>query len=269
VWSRITLACLLSTACGRIDFDARGDGGTGTDGDAASGAAPRFVQATPTASTLQGSATSASVTFATPPTAGNTIIVFAAAYADGLTMAGPTATSDDHGNSYTAAIAYSSPAGTCGSTGMSLAAIYYASGIASSGTPFTVTFTPTGDPATINVVAVEYAELAAASVDRTASQATLSATSPHMFDSGTTAQTTSDTELLTSVAVPCSGYPGSVAFTDTAGFTQRGLAIMTASYQPMLAGDKIVHAAGMYRDAWTLTYGGQDSNEFGVIATFE
>ena len=148
--------------------------------------------------------------------------------------------------------------------------IYYSSSITASNGPFTVAYAPTGDTiVTISAVAVEYTGLAAAPLDQTSSQFTLAGMSPHRFESGTTAPTTSDTELLTSLALPCSGYPGAVDITDTLGFTTRGVATMTANNQPMLAGDKVVHAVGMYNDIWTVTYTGQDSNEFGVIATFE
>lgn len=72
------------------------------------------------------------------------------------------------------------------------------------------------------------------------------------------------------VGTGCAGYPSPVTWTDTQGFTARGVAISTLNLPPGIAADKIVDAAGTYLDACSVGYiSGAPNPVLGVIAAFE
>ena len=92
------VAVVIATGCGRFGFDvapprldASHESSDATS-DATSDASFQFVQATPL--TSLGSVTEGSVTFPSPPTDGDMIVVYAWSWAMGTTSFGPSAATD-------------------------------------------------------------------------------------------------------------------------------------------------------------------------------
>jgi hypothetical protein len=271
VRAALVLIAATTIGCGRINFEAPGGdaaGGAAT-GDAGGDGGPlpiAFVQATPPS--IVGMVSSTTITFATRPAAGNLIVVYAWSYAIGQTGFASGGVTDTAGNPYTLAVTRATTATGCDTIGSAAIAIYYSLPITPAGGSHVVSVAPTG-PASqeVSVIAVEYQGLVAA--DQITSKTTSVSVSPSAFDSGTTAMTAADHELLAAVGNPCSGSPGTIGLTDTAGFTVRAVATTTATTQPGIAADRIVTTRGTYADAWNLTFGGGGTRPaLGAITTF-
>ncbi len=255
------VALATFAACGRVDFGARAiDAHIAEVADAAPPI--RFVQAS-TVGNAEGS--SESVMLAAPPQAGDLIVLVVWTFSAASTAAVDGFT-DGEGNVYHGAIAVKT--GTCaGKDGV--LAMYYATVAGSAESAVQVSYTPAGDGnQDIDMIAIEYAGLGSAMLDRTASLVTPQGTSPHMFSSGATPALSVDDELLVGAGFSCSGSPGTVTFVDDAGFTTRGETTSTTNNNPGIVGDKIVDEAGTYSDTWTATYQMDNEVELGVIATF-
>jgi hypothetical protein len=256
------LAVGALAGCGRIGFDPVGDAAVATGGSDAAGsaAAIAFVQATPVQNTVNAS--KATVTFLAPPAPGDVVVLAVWTFA-GTTMPEASGFTDNAGNVYELATSVTTTA--CG-TGAGALAIYDA--VAGGDQPaLQVPYAPAGSPTqNIDMMALEYT--GAATLDRTAMMVTPPGTSPHMFSSGTTAALSADHELLVGVGFSCSGSPGTVTFTDDAGFTTRGQENMTENDSPGIIGDLIVDQGGTATDTWTATYQSDNEVELGAIATF-
>jgi hypothetical protein len=261
----VVVALAACAACGRVDFDGRAiDAHIADVGDVGDAPPPiRFVQASQVGSS--DNASSQSVVLATAPVVGDLIVLVAWTFSAASTAANDGFT-DGEGNVYHSAIAVKT--GVCaGKDGV--LAIYYAIVTANTGAPLQVSYTPAGDGTQgIDIMAIEYAGLGSAALDRTASLVTPPGTSPHMFASGTTAALSVDDELVVGAGYSCSGSPDNVMWTDDAGFTTRGQTTSTLTDNPGIVGDKIVDQGGTYSDAWTVTYQADNEVELGVIATF-
>ena len=118
------------------------------------------------------------------------------------------------------------------------------------------------------MIALEYAGLGSATLDRMAFMVTPPGTSPQMFASGTPPALSVNDEVVVGAAFSCAGAPDLVSWADDAGFTTRGDTTNTLNGGPGIVGDKIVDQGGTYSDAWTVTYQTDNEVELGVIATF-
>jgi hypothetical protein len=249
-------------ACGRVGFDPVGDAAVATGGSDAAGsaAAIAFVQATAIQNT--DNASQAAVTFSAPPAPGDLVVLAVWTFA-GTTMPEASGFTDNAGNAYELATSVTT---TSCADGAGALAIYDT--VAGSGQPaLAVSYTPVGTATQdIDMMALEYTGVA--TLDRTAMMVTPPGASPHMFSSGTTAALSADHELLVGVGFSCSGSPGTVTFTDDAGFTTRGQQNMTMNDSPGIIGDLIVDQGGTATDTWTATYQSDNEVELGAIATF-
>jgi hypothetical protein len=260
----VVVALATCAACGRVDFGARAVDAPSIDA-IADGAVPpiRFVQASAVGDAVD--MPSESVVLASPPQAGDLIVLVVWTFSDASTAA-PDGFTDGGGNVYHSAIAVKS--GAC-DTKDGVLAMYYATVTGSAESPLQVSYTPAGDGSQdIDMIAIEYTGLGSAMLDRTASLVTPPGTSPQMFSSGTTPALTVDDELIVGAGFSCSGSPDAVSWTDDAGFTTRGATTNTANNNPGIVGDEIVDQGGTYTDAWTVTYQVDNEVELGVIATF-
>jgi hypothetical protein len=248
-------ASALAAGCGRIDFDplaSAGDAAQSDSTDAAS--AIRFVRSTGLQQTNDVGNT-VTATFGAPPTVGNTLVAYTWAYAFGGQTDFPmlNGISDTAGNTWTLAVDLRTTATGCDGNGSSAVAIYVAPAIPATTASYAVTVTPLGpSPQELALAVVEYTGVTA--IDQSTSLLTAGSPSPMTFDSGTTAMTTANDELLASVASSCSGNPGTVSWVDNAGFMMRGEEIHTNVNEPGWVGDKIVTGTGTYSDSWTITF---------------
>jgi len=260
--SRLCVVVALATvgACGRLDFGAQAVDATNADGAASS---IRVVQASAVGNAAGVS--TESVELATPPLPGDLIVLSAWTFAAASSPA-PDGFTDGEGNVYQHAITVKS--GACEAKDGVLA-MYYAIVTGNAESAVQVSYTPDGDGSQeIDMIAVEYAGLGSATLDRTASLVTPPGTSPQMFASGTTPALSVEREVVVGAAFSCSGAPDTVSWVDDAGFTTRGETMNTLSGGPGIVGDKIVDQGGSYSDAWTVTYQADNEVELGAIATF-
>ena len=253
-------------ACGRVGFapvpvalsdDANSDGIDGTP----NGPAAVPIQAAPLSVV---STNLVQTTFPSAVTPGHMIVVYVWAFSQGPAPLPTNGAADNAGTAYQQATNIV-VANCTTAAGYAAAAIYY--GVATSASAPTVTLTPGANPSTeLGMMAMEYANVTML-VDATRKETAGTAT-PIVFDSGDV--TTLRNGLLASVGTGCAGYPSPITWSDTQSFTARGAATTTLNLPPGIAADKVVDAAGTYRDAWSVGYvSGAPNPVLGVIAAFE
>ena len=202
--SRAALAaCATLTACGRLHFDALGDGGDGATSHDASDAAPAFVQATVTTN-VDGPSTA--VMFPSPIAANDTILAFAWSWGPNAASVPAGSVSDSAGSQFAVAGAVQSMPGTCG--GMAAGgAVFFAhasTAIANDTVTFASNNTENG------MVAIEYTSLLVP--DLTTSKIDAAMGPPQQTFSTDALVTTAAPELLVSLGIPCSGGGGTITW---------------------------------------------------------
>jgi hypothetical protein len=192
-----------------------------------------------------GGVGSLNASFATPPTAGNAVIVYAWSYNGDATLDFPAnGVTDNRGNTYQLATKTALASNA-------RAAIYYATNIASGAGTFTLTVNPSGSNGPITVNAMEYTGIAAVgALDKVA---TASGTGASVSTGSIT--TSSPNELLVGVAA-ANPDAASVVWAEQAGWTQRVEETDNWTFQAGHGVSREVTTAGAYAHTWSLSPGG-------------
>ena len=180
-----------------------------------------------------------STTFATAPTAGNTIVVGSACY--GPSNCTISSITDNYSNTYTK---IGPTASFGGPTNITNATLYCATGIAT-GSNFTVTSNQSNSGGDSNLYIAEYSG-ASCNVDQSASGSLTDGTATNTLQTGATPTTTNAADLLVAVGA---AYEGGTATAGT-GFSLRQNGSSAAEFGGYE--DRIVSATGAYTGSMTL-----------------
>jgi hypothetical protein len=217
---------------------------------------PSFVQSEINASTTSQTATS--VTLGSAVTAGNLIVVAVSLW-NTNSDAVVSSVTDNKGNTYQLAV--DDPVGQNG--GVEPLAIYYAYNVAG-GSSFQVTVNTAGAASFVTVAATEYAGIATINpLDKTAATNALGGAASTAGDSGATATTTTDYELVFGA---CNHLDADTTATAGTNFTMREFNNDNSNSETLYTEDRFVTTKGTYNA--TMTFAANRQWRCGV-ATFK